>query len=245
MTVYERGNKELDLTGLPGHKLERYEGSGLMFRWRATHDVRGVCNFSAVFLTREEAEHAEATHPHGTNYAPLASMHVAEMLWVELDRVIDAIKNYSSGDAVMSASGDMEQLKRQGRAGGLAYGLLQSCDPSFYTSERDVSAEALHRWKIRQRIEPWRPTPGYKYIPLPLETATHVGRAATSREAKATVKSAPATSANEIAAKAAKIKPADQESIKKAVASGMFKPSDLTGLYSTTAAVIEYIVNQA
>lgn len=248
MTVAKRTSAEHDIVALPGHKLIRHDD--FIFPWYAEHKVNGVCNFSAVFMTEAEAKHAEVTHPHKTDYEPLASMHVAETMWLELDRVVAEIMSLTSG--VLTASPE-HKLKLQGRCGGLAFAIRNATQPHFYPDEQSVSREAARRYKQSKGEVAWAPTPGYLYNPLRPrpEAVTSAPRAAKAAQPerlrangadRAIVSPLPR---EDLAAKAASVSEETKTGIRAAVSSGMFTPAQLTGLYEVSEDVIKYIVQSS
>lgn len=131
----------------------------LIFPYRAVCDVH-KCAFHGVFYGDIDAQNALDNHqcPEQFTGWGYKFMGMAEILWVELDGVIDVLK--SGG-----RNADPESYhKTQGRAGGLAFALVQICKP-YYADEAAISAEALARWKMRNGKMDYRPTPGFKYDP--------------------------------------------------------------------------------
>lgn len=192
------------------------------------------CSFDEVLHTQLAAEHALATHEHFRTYQQRRYnyLSLAELIWLELDRVIDEIKALDAADEV--ALSKMSNL--QGRASGLAFGVMTACQP-YYETERSVAVEANRRWKMRNGQLEWAPTLGFKYSPPPLgrrEVALTTG----TDEPVAVPRSRPS---NSPAAEAAKLPPTTQTAIKTAMLAGMFKAADLAKTYGVSTAAIEHI----
>lgn len=217
--------------------------NGLIFPWRATCDFENDgwgCSWRNVFYTKEAAVWAEAHHEHFKTYQERRYnyLSIAERYWVELDSVIDQLKAVATPDPDdIGPEEYAKYLKTQGRATGLAFALVHACQP-YYADERAVSIEANRRWKMRNQQMDWEPTPGFKYDPpIPGANARIVVagpdepvRVNTRRQGE-----------HPAAAAAKKLKPADQEAIKRGMGSGMFKADDLAKVYGTTTSVVEYL----
>jgi len=247
MSITERVYPEHDILTWPRRGIERK----IIFSWRAKCP-QATCNMMAVFLTREDAEYALSTHVHGTAYNPeLAGFAPAEAAWLELDRIIDTIKVMAAEDKTFVAQyptlngpNESDLLKLQGRAGGLAF-MVMTTSGEDYPSEKEVSREALERWKMRQHQIPWRQTPGYRYNPpTPHMTSsqTSATRAAKASQAPAIKAAIPETV---LAAKASVVPEETKVAIRTAVGSGMFQPANLVGLYSLPEEVIKYIAESS
>jgi hypothetical protein len=182
------------------------------------------CSWTEVFRTREAAEHAERTHQHFKTYQirRYNYLSIAEKIWLELDSVIDQIKSFEG-----RVQGDATLASLRGRAGGLAFGLVQACHP-YYADERSVSVEANRRWKMRNGQLDFEQTLGFKYSP-PIPGKPQVGVTTHTDPVPVTKRR------DELA----KLKPADIVAIKQGIGSGMFKAADLAGVYGVSAATIE------
>lgn len=81
-----------------------------------------------------------------------------EKTWNELDDAIDAIK---SGSGLR----DMSLEETKGYAKGFAECLTFFATPYFKIPE-DVLRQANKRWRMRQGLEPFSPTPSYRWNPI-------------------------------------------------------------------------------
>lgn len=211
--------------------------NGLIFPFRATCDFENDgwgCSWRNVFYTKEAAEWAVDHHEHFKTYQERRYnyLSIAERYWVELDTVIDQIKE------IDSLGQDVPDLvKLRGRAGGLAFALVHACQP-YYADEKAVSIEANKRWKIRNQQADWEPTPGFKYDP-PIPGAN--ARIVTAGPDEPVRVNTRRQGEHPAAAAAKKLKSADQEAIKRGMGSGMFKADDLAKVYGTTTSVVEYL----
>jgi hypothetical protein len=202
---------------------ERPDADGkFFFPWRADcqfeNDGWG-CSWRNVFYTKEAATWGEATHQHFKTYQEgrYNYLSIAERYWIELDSVIDQIKELGIDP------GNPNTFKIQGRATGLAFALVHACQP-YYADETAVLKESNKRWKIRNQQMDWEPTPGFKYDP-PIPGAN--ARILASGPDEPVRVNTRARGEHPAAAAAKKLKPADQEAIKRGMGSGMFKADDL------------------
>lgn len=213
----------------------------LVFPWRADHSEHPGCSFHGVFYTEQAAQHALATHECPTPFTGWGYkfMGIAEMLWVELDRVTDQIIEWKDVDPSMNAA----VAKSQGRATGLAFALVKICHP-YYDDEKAVSKEALARWKMRNGQMDYRHTPGFKYDPpipgTPRYKTEHLGSPDGVTPATYTsdhnAESAPAPVSGRRRRAAAKpvkvLTPLEVETIRKAGTA--FPVKDLASMYGVT-----------
>lgn len=210
--------------------------SSFIFPFRATCDFENEgwgCSFDEVFYTLQAARWASEHHEHFKTYQQRRYnyLSIAEKIWVELDSVIDDIKAGFESDKAKDVA--------IGRASGLAFAIVAACHP-YYDDERAVSKEANRRWKMRNSQLEWAPTLGFKYSPPPIgipqiNTVETVGRENPVHVQTRRRGQTPAEAA------AAKLKPADRESIKRGIESGMFQPEDLAKVYGTTKDVVLFI----
>lgn len=94
-----------------------------------------------------------------------------EKMWDQLDMATEAIldqKHLKVGDV------HLDGIQLRGYARGISFGLSMMCHPHFRT-ETDIAREAAVRYKIRKGTMPYRPTPGYRYNPLPAPTSAPEG----------------------------------------------------------------------
>jgi hypothetical protein len=112
---------------------ERSDSDGrylLPFRGVCEDDNNGwKCSFDEVFHTAEAAQWALESHEHFRTYQERRYnyLSLAELIWLELDGVIDQIKALDANDEV--ALSKMSNL--QGRASGLAFGVMTACKPYY------------------------------------------------------------------------------------------------------------------
>lgn len=194
------------------------------------------CSFDEVFHTRRAAEYALETHEHFRTYQQRRYnyLSLAEKIWLELDAVIDQIKELNGNEEV-----PLEKMSNlQGRASGLAFGVMTACIP-YYESERAVAIEANRRWKMRQGQLEWAPTLGFKYSPPPLGRR-EAGITTGGVDEPVAVPRSRASNSPEAEAKK-KLKPQDWASIKQGIGAGMFKAADLARVYGVSEACIEFV----
>lgn len=224
---------------------DRYDlDSKFIFPWRATceHPNDGwTCSFREVSYTQEAAEWAATHHQHFKTYqeSRYNYLSIAEKIWIELDRVINEIKNPSHQiviDGVVQPN-----LKLQGRATGLAFAIVQACQP-YYADERAVSIMANKRWKMRNGQLDFENTPGFKYDP-PIPGARQAPTSGPDDPIRVnqTRRATPSNTGGSAEAQAKKLKPADQDAIKRAMAAGMFRAEDLARPYNTTVEAINWL----
>lgn len=94
-----------------------------------------------------------------------------EKLWDQLDMATEAIlnqKHLKLGDLYLDG------IQLRGYARGISFALSMMCHPHFRT-ETDIAREAAARYKIRKGDMPFRPTPGYRFNPLPSPTSPPPG----------------------------------------------------------------------
>jgi len=220
-------------------------GAGFVFPYRVTCDFENEgwgCSFDEVFYTLSSATWAEGHHEHFKTYQQRRYnfLSIAEQYWIELDSVIDKLKEPIQGDpSDVTWEQREEALVLKGRASGLAFAIMRACTP-YYDTEKDVSIEANRRWKMRNGQLDWAPTLGFKYSPppagrreQPLALPDEPVRVQTRKRTQ---------TAGEAAA--AKLSPATRDAIKKGIASGMFQPADLAKVYNTTVEVVSVIAQQ-
>lgn len=199
------------------------------------------CSFDEVAYDMQSAAWMHDHHEHFKTYQTRRYnyLSIADFYWVELDGVIDQLKLCPNPDPDdLGFEEYVRQLKLQGRATGLAFAIVKACTP-YYADERAVSVEANRRWKMRNGQLEWAPTLGFKYSPPP------VGR----REVNSILQGAGVDEPVRVntkrkdprEAKAAKLKPADRDAIKRGLESGMFKAADLAKVYGTTEDVVLYV----
>lgn len=174
-------------------------------------------------------EHACPTPPR-RNELPTGRS-TLEKLWDELDDAVAALIE-------KRAYNNMEGGELSGYVKGIAFNLSMFCHPYFRTI-RDISREAKARYDMSKGKIPWRPTPSYKYNPMPSPTANVVKTEPASRRAPAARKKAAP-----VKAAPAPVNLTDDQvaSIKAAGASGMFSPEELASMYGATTAQVTQII---
>lgn len=218
----------------------------LVLAWRADHSEGIACAFRGVFYTEEAARHAVSTHTcepfTGWGYK---FMGIAELLWVELDRVVDEIKG------TREAFSDEQLHKLQGRAQGVAYALVLVCKP-YYEDEKAISQEAAARWKMRNGQMDYRHTPGFKYDPpipgTPRYKQEYIGTTDgvtpatyTQEHNKATQPVATSGRRRRAAVKTEKVlTEVEKGAIRKV--GGTFPVKDLAGMYDVSEATINAVL---
>lgn len=166
-------------------------------------------------------------HPPYRNELP-TGYSILEKCWDELD---DATAALIEGREYNGMSGP--DLK--GFAKGIAFMLTMMAHPHFKTIA-EIAAEAKARYQMQRDIIPYRPTPSYRYNPLPQPSAPNLGRTepavkrTTTKSSRGRVTSVQLSS-DKIAA------------IKAASASGMFSPDDIAKMYGVTAHDIRTVVD--
>lgn len=160
-----------------------------------------------------------------------------EKLWLEVDDVVDAIKN-----KVEYRGMGPEALN--GYVKGLAFSIVMK-DTDFYQDIKSVAVEASRRWKMRNKIIPWEATPsqfthghkwfpngGWKQVKRDEQAAPPVKKAAPRKAVQAPPVARPKFNAT-----------ADQiAAIKAGLASEMFTESDFAATYGTTVEEIRRVV---
>lgn len=173
----------------------------------------------------------EETDERGQRYTAVhMSKSTLEKLWDNLDAAYTSLKE----DA------DFEQNKSEikGRCAGLAQAILYMSTP-YFTEIKEVTIEAMKRYKIKTGEIEFAPTPGYQYNPPPAGTKTYseaVKRA--SGEILKEVKDKPKTEVKFVAPKS-KLSDLTEETIaalKFAVQSGMFDDKKLADMYGISVA---------
>lgn len=151
-----------------------------------------------------------------------------EKTWDELDDVTRALicnteYNGMSGDTL------------KGYAKGVAFTLSMMTHP-FYRTIRDIAQEARQRYLMAEGTVPYRPTPSYRYNPMPTPTPgviSTVPAAKAPPARKVAAKKTPATTAEISADKIA--------AVKAAKSSGMFSNTDIATMYQLTEQQVESI----
>lgn len=155
-----------------------------------------------------------------------------EKLWREIDDVMDALK---AGEPYRK----MEGKELQAYVKGIAFSIVMK-DTPLWPTIKDVAAQALKRWKMRQGEIPFEATPtthanNYSSIGTP------GGWMPTNKPAPA--KTAPIKrAAPRKAAPAAPALPADKiRDIKAARASTMFSDEDIAVMYGVTISQVKSV----
>lgn len=100
-----------------------------------------------------------------------SGLSTTEKLWDELDMATQAILDQQG-----MQMGDLrlDGIQLRGYARGISFALSMMCHPHFRTAT-DIAREAACRYKIRKGTMPYRPTPGYRFNPLPTPTSSPTG----------------------------------------------------------------------
>lgn len=151
-----------------------------------------------------------------------------EKCWDELDDATAALLEKREYNGL---SGD--ELK--GYAKGLAFMLTMMTHP-YYKSIKAIAAEAVARYKMQRDLIPFRPTPSYRYNPLPQPTAPNLGetRPAVKRTATKAQRgkvTTPQLASDKVAA------------VRAAAASGMFSHEDIATMYSVSVDQVRALVD--
>jgi hypothetical protein len=136
-------------------------------KWTYLCDANPECFAMANDLRSEEdcrrqIEGHECPAPPRRGLNPTGKT-LLEKSWDELDDVIDAIKAYHLSMPYCFRDMNIEQTK--GYARGIAECITFFATPYFRIPE-DVLRQALKRWKMRQGLEPFSPTPSYRWNPI-------------------------------------------------------------------------------
>jgi hypothetical protein len=166
----------------------------------------------------------------------MSGLEEIDKLWREIDDVVDAIK------AKKEYRG-MDATAMNGYVKGLAFAVVMK-DRSIFQSMREVAAEALRRWRMRQGQIPWAATPT-RHAP---DFKWHGGHGGWKPIGPAPAAATPPTksrSTRKLPPPVAKPKfnpTADQlTSIKAGIGSGMFTADDFASMYGTTAEEIRRV----
>lgn len=206
--------------------------NGFFFEWRGHCDA-GDCEFREVAYTETHAAWMVRTHPCPMKYDTRRynSLSIAEHYWTELDGVVDEIMAISTPGGPEHTDEQLWKLK--GRASGLAFALVKACQP-YYADEQAVSRMSLKRYRQRQGIEDWEPTPGFKYDPP-------VPGLAPAKQYKQIDPGAPTFGRTAVERAIQQLGDKKVGQIKSALNGGMFKATDLTKVYGVPSDVLEAI----
>jgi hypothetical protein len=171
-------------------------------------------------------QHTCPTLPH-RNELPTGRS-TLEKLWDEMDDVTAALIEKREYNGM---SGD--QLT--GYAKGIAFNLSMFTHPYFH-SIKEISKEAGARYKMSKGTIPWRPTPSYRYNPLPLTANVVQTTPAEKRTPAARKKNAPAP------APKVNLEASAVAAIRAAGASGMFTVDELASMYKATPQQVQEII---
>lgn len=197
------------------------------------------CYWACSFMSQEELEYWTIHHPcsvNGRNYMtdvtdengqpytkPWHGPTVAEKVWDRLDIVIELI---------MSNQDNSDTMKGQGQA--LAF-VLHTMYDFHYPDIKDVTREAVRRYKQKQGLVEFAPTPGYKYNPIPPGTPLYAAvmkemstPAPRPRRAASTTKTTTTATLSE----------EHKTAIRKGLAM-QFEPQQLALAYGVTVEVVE------
>ena len=199
------------------------------------------CWFVGHGGTQSDAQVTLNTHtcptPPARNELPTGRS-TLEKMWDEMDDVTTAILDKTEYNGMQGAS-------LIAYAKGIAFTLSMWTHPYFKTIS-EISREAGARYKMSKKLIPWRPTPSYRYNPLPAPT-----RAAPNQVSHdpTVVKQAPKAAARKKATPAAAAKPnlSDDQiaAIKAAGSSGMFGPEELASMYKVEIGVVRALIASA
>lgn len=155
-----------------------------------------------------------------------------EKLWREIDDVVDAIKAKESYRGMTDSA-------MNGYVKGLAFSVVMK-DKELWPDMKAVAKQAITRWKMRQKLIPFEPTPtrhdnNFNSIGL------NGGWSPAGPPPTQPIKRAPAKKAAPAAPKIT-LTEQQQTSIKAGHASGMFTVDELAGMYGATAAQVKQLV---
>lgn len=189
-------------------------------------------------------QHACPTSP-ARNELP-SGYSTVEKLWDEADDVMAAVmeqRPYNAGDRALDG------LALQGYLRGICFALSMMTHPHFRTIT-EVGKELQTRYRIRMKTEDFRPTPTYRFNPVP-PTAPPPGEKQVFHGKTVENVARPTRTTNRAAAKKALSKIdmsglsiEQTEKIQKAFVAGMFSEDELAKIYGVTVDTIRFIVTQ-
>lgn len=155
-----------------------------------------------------------------------------EKLWDELDDAVMALLDKQSYNG-------MSDVELKGYVKGIAFNLSMFCHPYFKTI-KDVSREAKARYDMSKGKIPWRPTPSYRYNPMPAPAANIVKTAPAVKRAQPPRKRASQTTSRT----QPDVKLSDDQirAIKSGAASSMFTHEELANMFKTTVDQVVRII---
>lgn len=205
------------------------------FTWRCD---KPNCWYTCTPRNAGHVDEMKKRHESDCPYAPRreslpSGLAEIEKLWREVDDVMDALKSGASYR-------DMEGKELQAFVKGLAFSIVMK-DKELWPTIKDVAAQALKRWKMRQGEIPFEQTPtrhsndfsgigqrgGWQAV-AGQTPSTPARKAAVTRAAKA-APAAPALPANKV------------RDIKSAKASGMFSDDDIALMYGVTISQVKSV----
>lgn len=203
-------------------------------------------------------EHESNDHlcPHGgdTHYGLSVTMSLVSQCWEDLDAIMDQImsdtgkvENPQLGKSIWRTADDHIKHERlKGQARGMAVLLARFMVP-FFSTDREIAAEAKRRWEARQRNEDYV-TPGLgsrsfefpsddKYKGKPPEAPLHKPTARSPRSSNR-----PANSGAK-SLTAARVSSSLPEAVKKGIigAKGQMTSEELAMVYQITATEVELV----
>jgi hypothetical protein len=155
-----------------------------------------------------------------------------EKLWREIDDVVDAIKAKDSYRG-------MEAAAMNGYVRGLAFSVVMK-DKELWPDIKAVSMQAMKRWKMRNKLLPWEPTPTRHSNDFN-SIGQKGGWAPANPPPTQPIKRAPV---KKTAPAAPKINLTEQQqtSIKAGHGSGMFSVAELANMYGATEEQVKQLV---
>lgn len=195
------------------------------------------CWYIVIVSTEDILDHAIKVHHSGTageSNCPTpprreslpSGLAEIEKLWREVDDVIDAMK-------ADTAHRNMSGTELQAYVKGIAFSIVMK-DTALWPTIKDVAAQGLRRWKMRNNQLLFEATPtrhqndfsslgtkgGWQPVSVPVKKAAPVKRAAPA---------APALPADKV------------RDIKSAKASGMFTDEDISTMYGVTISQVKSV----
>lgn len=202
------------------------------------------CHFTVSSTTLEKAEMAlkghEDTGPcpyrggvKGSMAEPGSGKTLREQQWDKLDEFVDASEDETRDD--------LTRAQFRGAVQGLAWSIFLMDQP-YWRSVKEIYNEAVKRYRIRQGVEEYSPTPG---CDLPWSPSVITGRMASKNSSQSSGSAAKA---------AATVHPSDKEvwnlgeqkisGLVNAVRSGMFSAGELADIYGITVKAVNRVIAQ-
>lgn len=213
-----------------------------------------TCWFVGHSPSEEDAQKLLDSHtcptPPARNELP-SGYSTIEKLWDQLDMATEAILG---SQAIQLGNQVIDGVQLRGYARGISFALSMMCHPHFKT-EMDIAREAADRYKIRKGTLPYRPTPGYRFNPLPTPTTPpngvrgpHHGATKPAAAATTTARKSRGTLSQAAQAAAARvdlstITPQKRTGILNGATTGTFSYDELAEMFNVTVETIKVIVD--